>query len=213
MKNSGDYTHPWGREWKPDEGPIPYLDRMGFRLPSWIPPSPEGVGPEGGLSLHVDQNPFNPFLMSGGLSRLTKWRPFQSFITISDHQMPNNGGLCVVDGFHKEAERFWSSCSEKVRAENKNNVGGEFYRMHHYGGLKCVQVLAPPGSLVVWDNRLPHCTTTTCDNPLGRKVVYGSWLPPVEINRKYVERQRENLEGVFILLQKMTLGSVIRPQI
>jgi len=148
-----------------------------------------------GLGLHVDQNPFNPFLLDkDGVSHTPKWRPFQSFVTITDHTMAENGGLCVVPDFHKGAKSFWDSCSETIKMEQSESHSGEFFRMHHFEGLECVPVLAPAGSLVMWDTRLPHKTTLTCGNPVGRKMIYGSWVPDIEINQRYCEMQRKNFK-------------------
>lgn len=68
---------------------LPFLDRYGFRLPNWIPATTfeDGttIAPEEGLGLHVDMDPYNPYLYDdGGISHLIKWRPFQSFVTITD---------------------------------------------------------------------------------------------------------------------------------
>lgn len=193
-ENTGIYSHPF--KWHGDNS-VPFLDRMGFRLPSWIPQtiddSGQTIGPENGLGLHVDQNPFNPYLLDKeSISHLYKWRPFQSFVTVSDHTMYENGGLCVVPDFHKKADSFWSGCNEIIKMEQSEFHSGEFYRMHHYDSLECIPILAPAGSLVLWDTRLPHKTTLTCQNPRGRKMIYGSWLPDIEINQAYMRQQKKH---------------------
>jgi hypothetical protein len=196
------YTHPFGK--LDSSFPLPYLDRFGFRLPSWIPPvtTVDGhvITPELGLGLHLDMNPFNPFLFDSGNSCLPKWRPFQSFVTVTDHMMEEHGGLCVVPGFHRHINTFFQVCDSRVKMETAASHNGEFFRMNHYSGsdLDTIPVKAPPGSLVLWDVRLPHKTTRTCQNPVGRMQIYGSWLPDVDINRKYCDMQRRHfLSGIL----------------
>jgi len=56
-----------------------------------------------------------------------------------------------------------------------------------------IAVQAPAGSLVCWDNRIPHAT---CDNLSGydtREVVFCGFLPHIEINHQYIEKQRESI--------------------
>ena len=78
--------------------------------------------PEGGLNLHLDRNPHDPYLeKSTGLS---KWLPIQAIVCLTDHYDGDSGGLKVVPGFHKEIVKYFhesgkaSSCSS-----------GEFYRL------------------------------------------------------------------------------------
>ena len=183
---------------EPFTGSVPYLDRFGLRLPSWVPPCADSAGPEEGLGLHMDMDPYNPYLLdAAGESHLVKWRPFQSFVTVSDHSMAENGGLCVVPDFHRRFEQFFATYARglKVVEEHGLSHSGEFFRMGEVDGsegMHCVPVLAPAGALVLWDSRLPHKTTKTCGNPLGRKVMFGSWLPGTGLNRAYAERQRDH---------------------
>lgn len=191
---------------------LPFLDRYGFRLPSWIPPvtfeDGTSIGPEEGLGLHVDMDPYNPYLYdNNNVSQLIKWRPFQSFVTISDHSMENNGGLCVVPDFHKRFNDFFGSYSRGTKiVERTETHSGEFFRMGECDGtpgMECIPVLAPPGSLILWDSRLPHKTTKRCDNPLGRKQIYGSWIPNCEINRKLAEMERKHFQKVILPPQEL----------
>jgi hypothetical protein len=198
---------------KIDGSSLPFLDRYGFRLPAWIPATTfeDGttIAPEEGLGLHVDMDPYNPYLYDDeGISQLIKWRPFQSFITISDHMMDNNGGICVVPDFHTKFNEWFKSYNKGTKIlERTFNHSGEFFRMGECDGtpgMECVPVLAPPGSLILWDSRLPHKTTKRCDNPLGRKQIYGSWIPNCEINRKLVEGQRTHFKKGILPPQELT---------
>ena len=196
-KNEGHFKHPFG-PLGPDS--VPYMDRVGYRVASWVPPVTDyfgkSIGPEIGLGLHVDQNPFNPYLVdSEGKMNILKWRPVQSFITLSDHTMVENGGICLVPGFHKYAEEFWEACDKSVKMETSAEHSGEFHRMNHCGGLECIPILVPAGCIVLWDSRLPHMTTKKCENPTGRQMLFGAWLPDVKLNRDYGEQLRVNFNN------------------
>lgn len=160
---------------------LPYIDRICWRLPDIIKP-------EGGLGLHIDRRPG-----SQAFTNIKKYRPIQGFVALTDHYGNNSGGLKLVKGFHKYFDEYFS------KDTNKNDWGksGEFYRMHSksYIGIqnKCVAIDVPAGSLVLWDNRLPHAT---CDKLLGndtREVIYLSYIPNVALNVKYIEEQSKNL--------------------
>ena len=45
------------------------------------------------------------------------------------------------------------------------------------------------GSVVFWDNRIPHANAYRHDGNEPRVVVYCSFLPNVAINRRYVQQQ------------------------
>ena len=177
---------------------LPFLDRYGFRLPTWIPSvtfDDEILGPEEGLGLHVDMDPYNRYLYDEmGKSQLLKLRTFQSFVTITDHLMENNGGLSVVLDFHKKFDDFFKSFSRGSKiVERTENHSGEFFRLTECDGspeMQCIPVLAPHGSLVLWDYRLPHKTTKKCDNIFGRKNMFSAWVLNCKINRKLAKLQK-----------------------
>ncbi len=166
----------------PSNDILPYIDRVCWRLPDIIKA-------EGGLGLHIDRRP--------GLDAFTnikKYRPIQGFISLTDHYGNNSGGLRLVKGFHKQFNEYFS------KDTNKNDWGtsGDFYRMHSKSYIqlqnKLVTPDVPAGSLVLWDNRLPHAT---CDNLSGadtREVIYLSWIPNVPLNIAYVKAQAENFK-------------------
>ena len=149
----------------------PYIDRVCYRLPNHI-------RNEQGLGLHLDRHPTMPF------AHIKKWRPIQAFVTLTDHCGKATGGLQVVPEFHEKGHEIKES-------------EGEFYRMgdHAYDRLRksLVTVQAPKGSLVCWDNRLPHATCSHLNSPDSREVVFVGFLPDVKLNRDYVARQRINL--------------------
>jgi Gig2-like len=178
-QNIDGYSHPFG-EFSDILG---YVDRVCWRLP-------DSIREEGGLGLHLDRNPTNPYLLnSGGRSNLKKWRPIQAFVTLTDHYITNSGGLRVVKGFHREIDEYFGS------EEENNEEDGEFFRMGSKKYTSLQQRLEPifvsKGSLVCWDNRLPHATAAKLDGTDTREVVYAGFLPDVMVNRTYVMSQLE----------------------
>jgi len=161
---------------------IAYIDRVCWRLPDIIKH-------EGGLLCHLDRNPFDPYLTKHG--GLKKWRPIQAFISLTDQYGSNSGGLKVVKGFHNKIDEYF-----------KNNCdvegGGEFYRLisksHSLLNKELQPINAPKGSLVCWDNRLPHATCQYLEGNDTREVVYIGWLPKTELNIKYCLNQLKNMQ-------------------
>jgi len=138
----------------------------------------------------MDRNPVDPYLFQS--TGLTKFRPIQAFVTLTDHFGGNSGGLQIVKRFHKIILEFFSKDNSLGTGE-----GGEFFRMNSpkYAKLEkdLETVQAPAGSLVCWDNRIPHAT---CEHLAGydtREVVYCGFLPNLEINRKYVQLQQAEI--------------------
>ena len=193
--NVPDFEHPYG----PCEFAFAYPDRVCYRLP-------DAVSAEGGLSLHLgtdiplyflhsinillvtDRNPLDPYLaQAGGLKR---WRPIQSFVCLTDHYSGDSGGLRVVRGFHKDILNYFTGNKEAIDAIG---TSGEFFRMTSKSFSKLQKhlqlVVAPRGSLVLWDSRLPHATCDTLTGFDSREVVYNGFLPAVPLNCAYVEEQ------------------------
>lgn len=54
---------------------------------------------------------------------------------------------------------------------------------------ECRPVVAPRGSLVLWDNRMPHATAAKLAGSDTREVVYTGFLPDVPLNRAYCAQQ------------------------
>lgn len=61
-------------------------------------------------------------------------------------------------------------------------------------GKKLEPIMAPRGSLVCWDNRLPHATCSKLAGYDTREVVYVGWLPNIELNKKYAKQQLINIK-------------------
>lgn len=168
-----------------------YIDRVCYRLPDII-------HSEEGLSLHIDRNPIDPYLLTSG--GLTKWRPIQGFLSLTDHYDGTSGGLKVVPAFHKiHDEYFQSHANDSHFRERCIGKRGEFFRMggKSYCSLqkKLETVIAPKGSLVLWDWRLPHSTCAKLSGNDSREVVFTGFLPNTDINRTFVKRQWECIKN------------------
>ena len=161
---------------------LPYIDRICWRLPDIIKA-------EGGLGLHIDRRPG-----SDGFKNIKKYRPIQGFVALTDHYGSESGGLKLVKGFHKKFTEYFD------KDTNKNDWGtsGEFYRLgsKSYASLQklCEPIDIPAGSMVLWDNRLPHATCEKLSGFDTREVIYMSYIPNVPLNIKYVQEQANNLK-------------------
>ncbi len=63
--------------------------------------------------------------------------------------------------------------------------------------MKLVQhIPVRAGSVVFWDNRIPHANAYRNDSEFSRAVVYCSFLPDVPLNRKYAEKQLEDYRAM-----------------
>jgi len=194
QRHDGLFGHPF--EPFESERCIPYIDRVCYRLPG-----------EEGLGMHIDMNPFDPYLERSASGGLQKWRPVQSFVCLTDHYGADDGGLQVVPGFHKTIDAYFSGRLSRPPVLSEQSGGGEFFRFkdraHTSLERKLETVVAPAGSMVLWDRRIPHATTAqlnkrdTQDTPDTREVVYAQFLPDVRLNRRYAEEKqwRELIDG------------------
>jgi len=158
---------------------LPYIDRVCYRLPDY-------VLEEGGLNLHIDRNPWTTF-------KAKKIRLVQAFVSLTDHYGSNSGGLRVVPKFHKIFEEYFTKSYNKTEAE----LGGEFYRMHgkeHSIAQSLLETIqAPAGSLVIWNNNLPHATCAKLESYDTREVIYLTYLPSnIKTNVEYWKQQKAN---------------------
>ena len=171
------FEHPFGSY--DSQNLLMFCDAVAYRMP-------DHIQCEGGLGLHIDRNPLNPY------THIPFFRPIQGFVALTDHLGSDSGGLCVVPGYHMKCEQYFA---KHPQIESK---GGNFFRLPHsaHGELyEKLEVLpyVPKGSLVLFDNRLPHATTEWFRAFDTREVVYTGFLPPVELNYDFVKKQREDL--------------------
>eukprot|EP00970_Alexandrium_tamarense_P006936 scaffold1213_cov208-Alexandrium_tamarense.AAC.6 len=159
-----------------------------------------------------------------------KWRPIQCFVSLTDNLQPNTGGFEAVPGFHREF-RSWVESGRKSMSTTPHRDGdeeqseeqqqphpqpcvGEYTHLnptHDRELIRRIQhIPVKAGSVVFWDNRIPHGNSYRNDPPLAdddgggetnsdyskilgtsgsRAVVYCSFLPDVDINRIFVGKQ------------------------
>ena len=174
-----------------------------------------------------------------------KWRPIQCFVSLTENLQPNTGGFEAVHCFHREFSSWVANGRQQVLSSDNDDgedfassndethpkpCVGEYTHLspsHDRDIMQRIQhVPVNAGSVVFWDNRIPHgnsyrndpppppTTTTnqnvnnshevivnndetsrlTSDNNIlgtsgSRAVVYCSFLPDVEVNRMFVQRQ------------------------
>ena len=141
-------------------------------------------------------------------SNKSKWRPIQCFVSLTDNLEANTGGFEAAPGFHRNfhawtRERSPSTITKrntKSGAKSKVQIDapcvGEYTHIrpkedaHVMKAVKHIPVRA--GSAVFWDNRIPHANAYKNEGTSARAVIYCSFLPDVEINRDYVEKQLED---------------------
>jgi hypothetical protein len=211
--------HPFGK-FDADKGYM-YIDRLGYRIPTKIAqsvgekmnPSPEGEQSKTKKSRAAIQRSLTPHLdccpdTYNSASKKSKWRPIQCFVSLTDNVEPNTGGFEAATGFHREFHQWATNRppstithrDPKSGAKSKIEVTapcvGEYTHIrpkedeHVMKSIFHVPVLS--GSAVFWDNRIPHANAYRNESVLPRAVVYCSFLPDVDINRIYVEKQLED---------------------
>lgn len=133
----------------------------------------------------------------------SKWRPIQCFISLTDNLEPHTGGFEAALGFHKvfstwalkRREQSQSSSSSSSSSSTSKCVG-EYTHIHPKYDLqimKSVQhVPVRKGSVVFFDNRIPHANSYRHLGSSPRIVIYCSFLPDVPINREYAKRQLQD---------------------
>lgn len=141
-----------------------------------------------------------------------KWRPIQCFVSLTDNLEANTGGFeAVRDGFHRTFDEWARSrrptsiiVTRKSDTSSNNNVTrieelhkaaclGEYTHIRPKEDAdvmqRVVHIPVHAGSAVFWDNRVPHANSYRNDSNVTRAVVYCSFLPDIELNRRYVQNQ------------------------
>lgn len=180
-----------------------YIDRICYRIPSdlskEIGKQLNSVGRkwplQRSLTPHLD---CCPAALLESPKEISKWRPIQSFISLTDNLKENTGGFECVKGFHKQ---FNDWAKNRQPTTGKGGIKypppcvGEFTPIRPKEDcdvLKSVEhIPCKAGSFVVWDNRIPHANSRHNNASFPRIAVYASFLPDVDINRKYVKVQLE----------------------
>ena len=183
-----------------------YIDRVGYRLPSELAQEiGDRLHPERKKKARALQRSLTPHLdccPSSMYSDCPKWRPIQCFVSLSDSLEPNNGGFEAAKGFHREFD-VWSASRPPARTHQSDDKDtqypteapcvGQYTHIRpkeDWEVMERVQhIPVPAGSAVFWDNRIPHANAYKHLGEEPRAVVYCSFLPDVELNRKYVRNQ------------------------
>mmetsp|Transcript_8387 Transcript_8387/g.12924 ORF Transcript_8387/g.12924 Transcript_8387/m.12924 type:complete len:378 (-) Transcript_8387:329-1462(-) len=189
-----------------------YIDRIGFRLPTALSDKLGAkLKSENGrrkgrktnslqrsLTPHLDCCPIDFFS-----DRNMKWRPIQCFISLTTNLDPNTGGFEALPGFHLDFENWIGNRVPTVYSKKINGVVkevispppciGEYTHIRPKEDASIMEKIrhipVRTGSVVFWDNRIPHGNAYRHDGNIPRAVVYCSFLPDVPVNRKYVQNQ------------------------
>jgi len=207
---------------------FPYIDSLNFRLPtslaSYTSKKGKKIRFQRHIAAHADVNYWNMF---GGKKGRTRWRPFQSFLALTDNMKTRDedymaGGLEVVAGFHKEASKFFSNIpdgygqsndhfkynrefcgsvkmAEKNDTDNGKNKDKTFESIRaRFEGLHY-----PAGSLVLWDWRIPHRQQERHDGIEAREVVYTSFLPDINVPSTIANERGETKGTTSVRVNKI----------
>lgn len=131
-----------------------------------------------------------------------KWRPIQSFISLTDNLEPHTGGFEAAPGFHRQFNQ-WANNRSLPPITRKHNNGSKLTNyalcIGQYTHIRPVEdhdvlsqikhVPCRSGSAVLWDYRIPHGNSYRNDSNIPREVVYASFLPDVPVNRIYIQNQ------------------------
>jgi len=134
---------------------------------------------------------------------LRKWRPLQSFISLTDNDEPNTGGFEAVPGFHHEFYEWAKNRKPSIIMKKGGNAQqikapciGEYTHIRPKEDSEVFSQIQPipckAGSVVIWDNRIPHSNSFRNDSDFCRAVIYASFLPDIELNRQYLARQLDD---------------------
>lgn len=153
------------------------------------------------LTPHLDCCPDNLY------ENTNKWRPIQCFVSLTDNLEPNTGGFeAVLGGFHRSFDEWARNRNMESNTVSSDDNGlvttssqpapciGQYTHIRPKEDIEVMKrvchIPVKAGSAVFWDNRIPHANAYRNDNrSLARAVVYASFLPDIELNRRYVTNQ------------------------
>ena len=196
--------HPFGAI-DPSKGYV-YIDRIGYRLPTELSTKlgntinghkKKKLRPlQRSLTPHLDCCPESMY------SNISKWRPIQCFVALTDTMQPNTGGFEAAPGFHRTFDDWTKNRQPTTVAQNgiTKEVSppcvGAYTHIRPQEDADVMKqvthVSVPAGSVVFWDNRIPHANAYRHDGLSPRVVVYCSLLPDLELNRSYVRKQLQD---------------------
>eukprot|EP00164_Ancoracysta_twista_P001163 GFYU01001530.1.p1 GENE.GFYU01001530.1~~GFYU01001530.1.p1 ORF type:complete len:389 (-),score=64.04 GFYU01001530.1:98-1219(-) len=191
-----------------------YVDRCGYRIPTQAAvelgkenndPIQKSVGP------HVDCCPSDLYGTDGRKGEMRRFRPIQSFISLTDNLEPNTGGFEAVPGFHKRFDEYFMDTKryktvvtkggDQVDLEQKPICFGDFSPLAIEGDPyrsvidRYQHIPVRAGCAVFWDQRVPHCNAELHAGTRPREVIYTGHLPDCELNRSYAKEQVRCIEA------------------
>ena len=133
---------------------------------------------------------------------ISKWRPIQCFVSLTDNLEPQTGGFEAAKGFHRDFEHWARNRTNNTKNEVSSPSSststlcyGEYThirpkedrtvmdRVQHVSGITA-------GSAVFWDIRTPHSNSYKHLGSSPRAVVYCSFLPDIPLNRQYIHQNQ-----------------------
>lgn len=199
------FPHPYG----PFDGTkgYTYIDRVGFRIPSTLAETlgsgervPKNKFVQRSLTPHLDCCPHN---MYNNDKEFPRWRPLQAFLSLTSNNDANSGGFECCKGFHREFDTFSFSRIPSFKSPELVSLClGDYTHIrpredqHIFERMESIQY--PAGSLVIWDQRIPHSNSYRNDSSVIREVVYTNFLPYVDINKRFAfEQLRRYRDGLI----------------
>lgn len=178
-----------------------YIDRICYRVPDAYMSGSKRHRLQRSLTPHLDCCPQavvdrERVIAAGDSSFLPrKWRPIQCFVALTDTIGPNEGGFEACPGLHKRFQRWANNRLPSIN--NPSSVQapcvGSFSPIRPIEDRDILALFehipCRAGDLVCWDYRIPHSNARRNDTAHPREVVYLGYLPDVEINRKYAQKQ------------------------
>lgn len=137
--------------------------------------------------LHTDQNP----KLEQDFVRL------QGVLTFTDSSESSGGFICVP-GFHKKWKEY---CSAYPIDEDVCSLPKQLRDELMQNGAK--KITAPPGSLIIWDSRLPHANFPNDSKTQFRMVQYITYFPSYYASKKQKRITQENAHCVAEKLRKL----------
>ena len=169
-------------------------DRFGVMRPTKVNPKWKTLN----SWLHWDENPW----------KHTEFNNVQGLITLTD-QTEDSGGFCCIPKFHlKLKEWIEDNLEYKNKNFNETNIIVQF--PHEDKDCKNVKkILAPAGSLIIWDSRLPHCNYPN-DGYDFRIVQYITFQRKDSINDQLMGVLKQSYIESYITDKKF-LNNIITP--
>lgn len=183
------FRHPFGSF--DAYAPYMYIDRMCYRVPDAISDAfkVKKKSLQRSLTPHLDCCPHDMY------SKLSKWRPIQAFIALTDTLHANEGGFEACPQHHRH---FDSWVQHRVPSQQHGKsipppCVGNFTPIRPLEDsdvmTRMQHVPCRAGDLVCWDYRIPHANSLHNQAATPREVVYIGVLPGIPLNEAYARDQ------------------------